>query len=590
MRIATIVLLLLANTTAGANTFIWQDQGMIQNDSAVSARSSGADVSPLQQYRRLTLDEAALRKLLMHDAQPNVQTRTSGNTLSLPLPNGSFATVTATRSDFAPALTRTFPDIQTWTITSPDNPMIRGVMDIGPNGFHAMLTLPNGDSVFIDPVGNNKQWEYRSFSKQENPVAFQPRWQCSIHATSNFRPDLSNAGTRTMAAKAGETLHTYDIAIATTAEYTNARGDVTKASQSIITTLSRVNEIFKRDLAIQLNVVNDTSIIYTDTNTDGYTHGDTAKLKDENITNLAKEIGNANYDVGHVFDHSNNGGDGIAYLGRVCDDGWKGGGATATDALGDTFAIDFLAHELGHQFGATHTFNQCYFGSQREAATAYEPGSGSTIMGYAGLCGSNNIQTNSDDMFHAASIAQITAFAHNGAGASCTTASPLINSKTTLNNSNPVVNAGADFTVTIGQAITLNGSATDADGDTLSYSWEQMDAGSPSAPGVDTGNNALIRAHLPTNDPTRTITTSLPTTNRTLNFRLVARDQQGGVGFDDVRVTVSGTSSGGGGSSGGGDGSSGGTSGGGGGGSIPLAGLLAGGAYWLVRRRKGVKA
>ncbi|HRJ51309.1 MAG TPA: M12 family metallo-peptidase [Candidatus Thiothrix moscowensis] len=578
MRIATIVLLLLANTTAGANTFIWQDQGMIQNDSAVSARSSGADVSPLQQYRRLTLDEAALRTNL----NASTQARSSQGmqaSIQLPLPDGGFADVVLTSSaTLAPAVATAHPEIQTWEVSSTNGSILGGAVSLTPLGFHAMLDMANGDTVFIDPQNQQSKREYASFSKRDNAAAFRRNWSCQTHDALNFRPDLTNA-TRT-AARAGETLHTYDLAIATTAEFTAWKGSQANALASVTATVARLNVIYSRDLSIALRLVSGTNTLFTDTNTDGYTHGDASSLIDQNTIRLDSILGNATYDVGHVFDKSDFG-DGRAYVGKVCNDTLKGGGVSGFNTSGDAFDIDYVAHELGHQFGATHTFNgisgSCT--TNREAATAYEPGSGSTIMAYAGICGSDDLQANSDAMFHAASIAQITTFAHSGTGASCAAASALT-------NSNPVVNAGADFTVTIGQAITLNGSATDADGDTLSYSWEQMDAGSASAPGVDTGNNALIRAHLPTNDPTRTITTSLPTTNRTLNFRLVARDQQGGVGFDDVRVTVSGTSSGGGGSSGGGDGSS----GGGGGGSIPLAGLLAGGAYWLVRRRKGVKA
>lgn len=573
MRIATIVLLLLANTTAGANTFIWQDQGMIQNDSAVSARSSGADVSPLQQYRRLTLDEAALRTNL----NASTQARSSQGmqaSIQLPLPDGGFADVVLTSSaTLAPAVATAHPEIQTWEVSSTNGSILGGAVSLTPLGFHAMLDMANGDTVFIDPQNQQSKREYASFSKRDNAAAFRRNWSCQTHDALNFRPDLTNA-TRT-AARAGKTLHTYDLAIATTAEFTAIKGGQANALAAVSETVARLNVIYKRDLSIALTLVNSTNTLFTDTNSDGYTHGDTARLLTENTRKLDAILGNATYDVGHVFDTANQG-DGLATLSAVCNNSTKGEGVSALNTAGDSFDIDYVAHELGHQFSATHTFNgiNSSCGSHREASTAYEPGSGSTIMAYAGICGSDDLQTNSDAMFHAASIAQITAFAHDGAGAGCATASALT-------NTNPVANAGADFTVAIGQTITLNGSAQDADGDTLSYSWEQMDAGTASALGVDTGDNALIRANLPTNDPTRVITTSLPTTDRVLNFRLVVRDQKGGVGVDDVRVTVGDvpavTSNGSG-------------SGGNGGGSIPLAGLLAGGAYWLVRRRKGVKA
>ncbi|MBU0655464.1 MAG: hypothetical protein KJ914_10080 [Gammaproteobacteria bacterium] len=578
-RIGAIILFLLAATNGWANVSDWQDLGSITHNNAASnlqARSTSTNASPLQQYRRMLLNEESLRSSLNQAASSatNAQGRTAITTISLPLPDGSFAAVTATPTQvLAPEIAAQHPEIQTWQVLGTDGKTLSGVIDFTTLGFHAMLDMPNGDTVFIDPQESNGQREYATFSKRNNATAFQQKWTCSTHGKSSFRdlssimPDTSSAA-RNTAAKAGETLHTYRIAIASTAEFTSAKGGKTATHSSIVSTVNRINQIFQRDLSIKLTLVSGENTVFTDTATDGYTNNDPEKMLLENIAVLNTIIGSNAYDIGHVFGTL---GGGLAYLGSTCST-YKASGVTGLIASNDAFDIDYVAHEIGHQFDADHTFNSVLgsCGGGRIQASAYEPGSGSTIMGYTGLCNGDDLQANSDAMFHAASIAQITAFAHDGAGKNCATSSPLINSKTASNNRNPVVDAGADFSVTVGQSFTLNGSASDADGDTLSYSWEQMDAGTASTVGVDTGDNALIRANLPLDGPMRIITGTLPSTIRTLNFRLVVRDQQGGVGFDDMRITTVASSDGG-----------------GGGGSFPLIWILPGALYLLLRRRKG---
>ncbi|MCI5224350.1 MAG: hypothetical protein D3924_17195 [Candidatus Electrothrix sp. AR4] len=209
-----------------------------------------------------------------------------------------------------------------------------------------------------------------------------------------------------------------------------------------------------------------------------------------------------------------------------------------------------MAHEIGHQFGANHTFNgsngSC-FGGNRHGSTAYEPGSGSTIMAYAGICGADDLQTHSDPIFHSASHDQIISNITIGSGSTCGTSAVLANTV-------PTVDAGADFTIPVNTPFVLTGSATDDD--TLNYLWEQRDLGSQAdLVAVDDGQIPLFRVYTSVSSGQRyfpklaTLTSNtadnaekLPQMGRTMNFRLTARDAQGGVDADDMQVTVEGGS------------------------------------------------
>ena len=215
----------------------------------------------------------------------------------------------------------------------------------------------------------------------------------------------------------------------------------------MVTTINRVNQIYARDIGISLQLVSGEDLIYTNAATDPYTNNSSAAaLVSDNITNMTA-YGNANFDLGHVFTRGSLGG--LAYVGVACVNSANGGaltsakagGATGTSSpAGESFSIEYVAHEIGHQLGADHTFNSTQSGcggGNRSGDTAVEPGSGSTIMSYSGLCGSDNIQSSSDAMFHFASISQINSYTRSGAG-NCGT-------NTSTGNQNPVANAGGSI-------------------------------------------------------------------------------------------------------------------------------------------------
>ncbi|MDZ7612287.1 MAG: zinc-dependent metalloprotease family protein [Flavobacteriaceae bacterium] len=277
-------------------------------------------------------------------------------------------------------------------------------------------------------------------------------------------------------------LRTFRLALACTGEYAlyhiNRAGlqngtDLQKKSlvlSEMVVAISRINVLYENDLAISFQIIgNNDKLIYLDGATDPYTNDDGTVLINENQTNTDNVIGTANYDIGHVF---STGGGGLAALGSTCSTSKAKGITGTSNPVGDFFYFDFVAHELGHQLGANHTFNGdaggC--GGNRNAATAVEPGSGSTIMAYAGLCAPQNVQGASDLYFHIVSINEIWSFLKLGLGSTCGNKITL-----TQNLNLPLANAGADFTIPKSTPYVLKGTGSDADNDPITFTWEQTD-------------------------------------------------------------------------------------------------------------------
>ncbi|ADR20742.1 hypothetical protein MATR_16320 [Marivirga tractuosa] len=473
--------------------------------------------------------------------------------LSIPYPNGNFKSFNLKeRQIMEPALAAKFPNIKVYVGRNPetgDNVRI----SIGKDGFHAMVFSKEG-TFFIDPVSKSDNLKHqvyykkdldeelinKNFYEEEPIVADQQRFEevkNKVEAGLVERPS-------------GTELRTYRLAVATTGEYTQFHGGtVEDAMSAIVTTMNRVNGIYERDIAVTMVLVdNNDQLIYTDASTDPFTNDDAGSFIDEVQADITSIIGSANFDIGHGF---STGAGGLASLGSVCVDSRKASGVTGrSNPVGDPYDVDYVAHEIGHQFGAPHTFNgvvgSCA-GNNRSASSAYEPGSGTTIMAYAGICGSDNIQENSDAYFHAASLDYMTAFSQQNDGNSCAQIS-------STGNNLPIVEAGqGGFTIPINTPFQLNGSATDPDGDGLSYTWEQFDLGPAGNPNTPEENAPIFRSFEPTADSFRIFpqlsdilngTQSkgeiLPSYARDLNFRLTVRDDQpiGAVDYDDLSLSV----------------------------------------------------
>lgn len=536
----------------------WRDATTIQVNAAKASPTSLRTVKP-KLARTLKMDAVVLDKALVGVKKEFDQTNTPDAELSLPLPDGTFMLFTVRDSPILPAnLAAKYPSIKTYIGQGVEDPTATARIDRTPQGFHAVIHRA-GETIFIDPYWRDEKTTYLSYRTVDmsGPKPF----SCAV-VENLARPNLPLAARTEAARPTGAALRTYRIAVGCTGEYAAAAGGgtVMGALGAIVTTVNRVSAVYERDLAIRLQLVpNEERLININATTDGYTNNDPVELLDENQNKLDTIIGNANYDVGHVF---STGGGGLAGLGVVGVAGQKAQGVTGSaNPVGDPYDIDYVAHELGHQFGANHPFNgtsgSCS-GGNRNPTTAYEPGSGTTIMAYAGICTGQDLQPNSDDYFHTANYDEIddvtTSFPGN------------VGVSTPTGNNPPVIAPMFGRTIPANTPFALTASATDVNGDTLTYCWEEFDLGNaqnPTQAPRDNGSSPLFRSFDPVRNPTRyfpslkyilgnanvppalvgTIASGefLPSVARTMNFRVTVRDNRaggGGSNYSGVTLTV----------------------------------------------------
>ncbi len=489
------------------------------NESSLQLR--GRRLIVPEKYLVYRINRNALKEVF--NAAPLEFTDAARNTeiiFELPAPDGTMERFRIEESPvLAPAVAAQFPTWKNFTGRGIDDPTATAAFDININGFHGYVSGSKG-TYLVNPYAEFDRDNYIVYYKGDLNRSGDD-FSCRVSGkVSEVTPDNFFGGVDAPQFSNGANLRTMRLAVSATKEYTNFfNGNVTTAFAAIGTSIARINLIYRRDLAVRFQIVSTTATVFTTANNGGFPDASDPMVADLSLTRnqavLDMAYGDGNYDIGHAVSRTGNP-NGLAASPSICSTGNKAQGFTgAQTPQGDGYDVDYLAHELGHQFGMSHTFNNGTDGScggnSRAADSAFEPASGITIMGYGGICGPRNLAQNSIDIFHARSLiqsfAELATNAPTGGGGTCGTTQ-------TTGNTAPAVNAGASFTIPRLTPFTLTGSATDATTGGLTYTWEEYDLGaataSNGAPDTDAGGaRPIFRTYNPTASPSRTFP-SLP--------------------------------------------------------------------------------
>ncbi|MFT3823102.1 MAG: M12 family metallo-peptidase [Chitinophagaceae bacterium] len=540
-RLLVLIVSLCFTVTAFSQKNLWSEADASQARGYTNARSAQLP----KQFRLVKLNRAIATSLQRQAPleDPKARTGVSNVQFPLPLPDGTMLNTSLIESPLvSEALQSQNASVKTYELTDPASHNLKGRITITPTGITGLF-FTNEGSLYISPLGDAYPDIHIVYRVKDVPIT-EPL-QCGVQ-------DMVANGQRGGSVLAGDCqLRTYKLAVAATGEYTYWAGSQANALTYITTLINDVTAIYERDLAIRFTLVTNNSILFTDSLADPYitvpspTSGSPTATLESNHTTITSAIGSANFDLGIVLNYGWSGG--LARLNSTCNNSFKGMAAagitfgTGSNPLpgpqGPVFT-GTVAHEIGHQFSATHSFaaNNGLCAGNPTASSAWEPGGGSTIMAYAGTCTGNYYQFNSDLYFHGGNILQISSFA-------VSSACPVTSAST---NTAPVVTVpAASYTIPASTPFRLASSASDANGNTLYHCWEQMDAGviTSSAPSATNTSGPNFRSYPPTTDTFRyfpkltyLVTGAahpyevLPSVSRTMNFQDMVRDEAAGGG------------------------------------------------------------
>ncbi len=515
-------------------------------------------------------DEATLRVQLWNLSSDPAE----GVTIALPMPDGSMMNFKVWQTPMMPdELAAKYPDIKTFTAEAIGNHTVTAKLDFTLYGFHAMIF--NGEQTsFIDPYDNMHDGFYMAHYKADETRAFSDRMKCLVKSPDENGPagepmdimqnqlqQLDNFGKPAQKTVNGSQLRTYRLALSADDFYcqaatSSASPTIAACLSKMTTTMNRINGVYEREFSVTMTFVTHEDTLIWPTHTGSVNGSDPFFSIDanpgacltQNQTSCDTRIGSGNYDIGHVF---TTGGGGLSLQGVICSGGNKAQSVTGSPTpVGDGFDIDYVAHEMGHEHGGSHPFNNGSDGScgggNAVSSKAYEPGSGSTIMAYAGICSPDDLQPHSDAYFHSVNVNEIVSYI-NGGGNSCAVKTSTGNKLVSL------APFSASYTIPYKTPFELIGpAAVDSVADTANtYCWEQWNRGDFGARLVNTFfKGPIFRSYNPVYNSTRVFPKvsmvmsgvlsnagvennegeKAPDTARYLTFKMTVRDIIGGTG------------------------------------------------------------
>lgn len=519
-KIFTFLCLMLAALGFGQN--YWSKNNIVPKENLTSRDAKPKEFSVYKlNIERLKNDLAKV---------PQRSSADQSHLITFPDADGKFRSYSVQEASvMEPALQAKYPELRSYIGVDKNNPQNMVRFSVTPEHGISAMYFDGWEVSYLDSYTKDNS-NYIIYKRKDLPVNDR-LFDCKVEGTTEVESD--GIGMKAPLVSDGQ-FRTYRLALAATGEYSTFHGGtVPSVMAAMVVAMTRVDGVYEKSFSVTMVLVaNNDQLIYLDPNTDPYTNNNGSAMLGQNQTTVDNVIGVANYDVGHVF---STGGGGVAYLGCICRSNKAGGVTGLTSPINDGFYIDYVAHEMGHQFGGNHTFraNTGSCAGNANNATAFEPGGGSTIMAYAGICtASNNVQTRSDAYFHSATINEVYTVLRRSTDCSV---------KTPNNNQVPTADAGSDYTIPKGTAFVLTGVGTDPDDDPITYLWEQLDREASAQPPVSTATGGPVyRSLTPTESPSRyfPVMSSIlannltpkwevtPSVARNLNFSLLVNDNR----------------------------------------------------------------
>lgn len=478
----------------------------------------------------------------------NNLTRSDKHTIVLPNLNGEFSRYALEETHVVSDQVADSYTIKTYAGYNLDNPSKVVVCDVTRDAFHAVV-YDEDQYYALEPKKESTRYSLAPIGIEEIMEI-----SCGVDGDHLVRPFHADH----TALRSPDQKTTYEIAFSVSGEYNEEFGgdnyNVLNVLNNIASGVNMMNQVYKRDMGVEFIIVSDEQSIYPNADTDPFDYNDLNSIINQNTTLLNNIYGSDAYDVGHVLVWANKGG--LAYVNSLCNPSIKGGGVTSIIGSMNKFWLKYVAHEVGHQLGSRHKFtaSECLNSAQNNR---YEPGAGTSIMSYNGLCLGPGAPPNF--FFHYSSIDQMQTYISSQ---SCGVHSYG-------NDEAPQIDTIYDVTIPKGTPFYLVGNATDnfhgsstqSRNNNITYNWIQYDGNGPATSGEPDCNSTVDPLfmysaprsegyrHFPDydyavagmNDVTYE---QLPCVARDLHFKLVARDNDyhfGRLATRDVEVTVANT-------------------------------------------------